>query len=349
MTATDIIERFAANAGKHWSAPREHGRVPFLEGHGSSLYYKNDYEGRVVEIQSYGSHFPLARLALNSDGSRRLWVLNGDRWRSGGFGRTNAHNDYMRRCAQETGTPWIILPFSALREAGIDPDTIEPQEVQEEKWVTERHSSPRLEDVPSSQRRAWNDASSSYVTVEPEDDGLYHWTTERHWLGASVFQATANGYSQARGYSSQRRSYLSSFDYNEPWPLYFLAELPAGASPGTVAEALEVLKPFEVRYAESQGVTVLRQGDVFAIPKDVRTRDLPGPSQHQAIVLGVNHRATEVRVTANGDTYARGWLRHARVPSEHHAIRLGDGKTWHELVKNTVEMHRAWTLGGNVD
>lgn len=60
------------------------------------------------------------------------------------------------------------------------------------------------------------------------------------------------------------RFYVSGFDVNETPPLYFLARLPGPAA--TYADAIESLKPASVKLAESQGVAVLRQGDMFAIP-----------------------------------------------------------------------------------
>lgn len=66
--------------------------------------------------------------------------------------------------------------------------------------------------------------------------------------------------------------YISGFDNNEDPPLYFLARLPHEVS--TYAQALESLKPRSVKVAEAQGRTVLRQGDMFAIPTDYTSEDL---------------------------------------------------------------------------
>src|SRR5262249_45453833 len=154
---------------------------------------------------------------------------------------------------------------------------------------------------------------------------------------------------------------------NEPRPLYFLAELPRDARPQTVEQAREALKPTQVLLAEEHGITVQRQGDVFAIPSLLSTRHLARPSQRSALVPGGNPRATEGRSDAEygGGPSARGKRRRdpdgGRRP-EHVTIQLGDGKTWHLLVKNTVPatrvgsdwsgyrmVSRAWSLGGRVD
>lgn len=416
--ASYIIPRFVQYAGKpHGTEPdgkKGHLRARFPDGGRSSLYY-HSHGGVITEIVSYGSHFPLGRLILNEDGSRKLWVLNGDWWGRGGFGRTNNHNAMMREAAQQSGTPWVIVPFSALREAGISMETIVPVEVLPERWTREDHSAITLDGVPESHRKqhTWRDATGAVITppvaddgrkaypdsaigggsgwhvsrhsalnghqnfpvpgpeyqapledhyqeITPGADGLYHWTEQRHWLGESVFRASYTRYlGRDQGHETRRHAYfLSAFDTNEPRPLYFLAELPRGARPQTVAAAREALKPPEVLAAEAAGRAVLRQGDVFAIARPgMMTRDLPGPSQRMTLVLQVNHRVTEMRML-NGRTYARGRLYHVRRPAEHATIQLGDGKTWHELVRNTVPMHqagnfppsvRAWSMGGRVD
>lgn len=417
-SASEIIPRFVKYAGKpHGTEPdgkNGHLRQRFPDGGGSSLYYYG-HGGVITEIVSYGGHFPLGRLILARDGSRKLWVLNGDRWGRGGSGQTDTHNEMVREAVQQTPVPWIILPFSALREAGIDVETIVPVYQERERWTTEEHSAVTLEDVPSHLRsvRTWRDATGAVITppvaddgreawpdaaisggsgwhvsrhsalnghqgfpvpgpayqapldthyeeITPGPDGRYHWTEQRHWLGESVFRASYTRYlGRDQGHETRRHAYfLSAFDTNEARPLYFLAQLPDGARPQTVDAAREALKPPEVLAAERAGRAVQRQGDVFAIPQEgAPTRLFPGPSQRMAMVLRVNHRATEVRV-ADGRTYARGRLYHVRRPAEHATIQLGDGKTWHLLVRNTVPVHqagnfppnvRAWSMGGRVD
>lgn len=166
---------------------------------------------------------------------------------------------------------------------------------------------------------------------------------------------------------SKRSKYLSAFDHNEAREVYFLCELPR-TSASTVDEAFEALKPREVLDAESAGLTPRRQGDIFAIPTAYTTRELKsrGELVKRPHVLGTNHTASEVIETTEG-TYARGILRHDpgqwRDP-DHARVRMGDGRTWHRLVKNTVPgdggssgnmtarqsgQSRAWTMGGQVD
>jgi len=185
-----------------------------------------------------------------------------------------------------------------------------------------------------------------------------------------------------------KAKFLSSFDEQERRPLYFLCQLP-DTDANTIEEAYESLKPHEVKVAEAEGLEVVRQGDIFAIPmagintKDIRTRS------KRVSLLGTNHTATESFVSdmalplnnntlakfAPRGTYARGTMYHDPEGRErdHARRKLGDGKTWHYIVKNTVpyateptqETERArfrsfdansgtrtvrgWTMGGRVD
>lgn len=63
----------------------------------------------------------------------------------------------------------------------------------------------------------------------------------------------------------RRALYLSSFDYNEPQPLYFLAQVPRGAGADTVESAIEALAPRAVHAARARSIPVERQGDIFFV------------------------------------------------------------------------------------
>jgi hypothetical protein len=71
----------------------------------------------------------------------------------------------------------------------------------------------------------------------------------------------------------RRARYLSSFDYQEWPPLYFLCEVPRGANP-TVETGLDALAPRAVHAALARGRHVERQGDVFFIASDVTREEL---------------------------------------------------------------------------
>lgn len=141
-------------------------------------------------------------------------------------------------------------------------------------------------------------------------------------------------------------TFLSSFDYQEARPLYFLCELPYGAKPTTVEQAIDMLKPPEVIAAEARGLKVIRQGDLFAIPTKLTKRQLRKMRGRRDFtkrlrVLGTNHSVTEGIVCAGGATLGRGIMRHepdGRRGPDH--ARQSLGKAWHLLVRNTVPRTR---------
>jgi hypothetical protein len=146
-------------------------------------------------------------------------------------------------------------------------------------------------------------------------------------------------------YGTRRVTLLSGFDHNERRASYFLCELPRAARNVTsVSDAYESLKPEAVRVAESVGRDVSRQGDIFAIAvPSVTTRDLTrqgGKLERRGTLLRTNHVGTDVVVTPDGVTYARGCLTHApeRRRPDHARIKLSDGRTWYVIVKNTVPL-----------
>lgn len=147
--------------------------------------------------------------------------------------------------------------------------------------------------------------------------------------------------------------YLSGFDHEEARPLYFFAELPRSAKPTTVAEAYEALKPEPVKMAEQMNRPVFRQGDIFGVPmeamdlkalKALNARIVRRGTKNEfrelqlPYVLNTNHTATEVAYLPGGVTLARGTMYHDPEGrrADHARRRLGDGKTWHVVIKNTV-------------
>lgn len=430
-SGSEIIERFVQYAGKpdgYEPGKRGRSRQRFPDGSGSSLFYARDAQGRVTEIRSYGDWFPLATLLLTRTGRRKMWLLNGDRWPGGGFGRTNEHNDIARAAAQASGTPWFIVPFSALRAAGIEPDTIRPVQVNPETWTHEDHSAATLDEVPDQHRKqhvwrdetgaaiippavdgpssAWPDREGGWTVQsrrmgdngyawysDPVDgpaysgeltdhweeiaraaDGLYHWTSERHWLGSSLFRAryrVSGTYKPGQGFVTRNRwaYFVTSFDYNEPRPLWFMSELPRGVKPATVDEAVGALKPQDVRDAETVGIDVLRQGDVFIIQSQGTTeRELiraggelvawtpPGWGTRGGRYVNDSHTVTRAVQMPDGTLYVRGIMRHApqnRRP-DHVSMELWDRQTWGRVVLNAQARSidarpRSWSMGGDVD
>lgn len=318
-------------------------------------------------IFSFGSHFPMAivmRQKLNDSYSRHIrptvgeprWVLvNGDRYSA----TTSKHQALVRGVIEESELDYMIVPFSALEAAGINRASIEPLEVRPDRTEEIHRSSPDEPhgggEVPvwvftgRGDRRYWEPHpdnlrrwfSSGNGAAELGTDGRWHWVDKKHWLGDAAFRA------QVRGKHGRRR-FLSSFDYQESTPLYFLCELPRTSKAETVEQAYEDLKPPQVKAAEAQLREVTRQGDMFAIPTTFNTREVKGMTPHgkgrivkrpRLGLLGTNHTASEVIFATGGRIYARGLLYHnpgAWRQPDHARRKMGDGRTWHLLVKNTV-------------
>jgi hypothetical protein len=150
------------------------------------------------------------------------------------------------------------------------------------------------------------------------------------------------------------RYYLSGVDETGKGSgMYFFAELATKQAPPTLEEAYNTLKPKVVREAEGDGLNVLRQGEWFAIPAQVRTSELMRDVERgiaayrQRHVLGKDgHHELEEAVVykageRKGQVYARGVLRHTQ--DEHTDLDLGTVR-WYLVVHNVVGA--SYTLSG---
>lgn len=283
-------------------------------------------------LYSYGAHFPLVESVRDKRGKLIAFLCNGDRYSV----TTSRHPSIAQEAAQASGVPALTLPFEALRRAGIARDTVRPIDVRPdriERWTEPVPGDWTLTPYGARKEKPAHTETVSAQGVSQDETGAYVVERSRHWLGDSIFSAVARG---------RRRWFISSFDYQERRPLYFLAELPREAKPGTVAEAIEALAPRIVHAAMAQGREVTRQGDIFAIPTELDTRSIRKRARSitkHGNLHGTNHVATEVARCANGVTYARGLLYHVpeawRAP-DHARRKMQDGKTWHLIVRNTV-------------
>ena len=402
-----------------------------------SMSFRND------DLRHYG-HWTLATAIRGANGRTRLVLVNGDRYPgSGGYGPgTTARTAHAERAARQAGFTVLNVPFSALSAAGVEYDSIRVLESLRESYTVtmrselardvfaslERDYSPyrRHEDgrvsvrderkphpLPAAVTQGYGHEDESRWFLERDGD-VFHVPSFRHWLGEAIFSANVR-----EGDRMRRAKFLSAFDHNEGL-CYFLCELPRTKA-RTVDEGFAALMPAEVKRAQDAGLTVERQGDVFAIPTSMTTRELKARAIDQTItkyepvatysavfgrrrnpdtgeieiarfpepfeqtvwdhvpypvkslrsepLLRTNHVATEQITTVDGDTYARGMLHHRpeRRDPDHRRVRLGDGRTWYRILKNTVPLartvrpntvmftaqqsgqSRAWTLGGDVD
>ena len=303
---------------------------------GSQDFGQNRTDGNVFfhgdTIYSYGRHFPMAH-KLTGGGI----LLNSDRYST----TTARHQSDVRSVVGRSGS--IEIPFSALRSAGIHPDSVVIVDTEPSRIIR----GTRKEKV--------------YAYTDPETWRGRYFTgryevhdTEMHLMGRSVFRVG-------------RRWYLSGIDETarDLWSGYFLAQLPGPAK--TVTQALEILKPRlvirrqEYAFNNSLDDGVKRQGEWFfldmpglltknLVKAKVKEsngmwwgREKPGHYlRHKDKNRVMRHKATELR-TLNGHTYVRGTIRH--TGQEHKMLTLG--KTWHLVMENREV--RSFTGNGRVD
>lgn len=337
----------------------------FLSDTRANVKVRQLHPAKHAAIFSYGTHFEMARWVPETDQHTGFWLLNGDTYSNSTTRQQSSVRSAVQRRATKDGEPVVILPYTPLESAGIDLSTIVPVEITADRWepVTYRTAADIPGHIGDSVQA--DPAGSYYIEsgdVIANPDGTFTVVQGRHVLGEALIRATfTTGAWDARvtatGY------FLSAFDHQERTRHYFLAQLPADAAPTTVAEAFEALRPPVVKLADRAGLPVTRQGDVFAVPTEFTTRDLHAhaPTVKGANLLGLGHIATETITLPGGVTYARGILTHrpvtawgTRRPAEHRRQPMGDRKTWHLIVKNTVPTDdagesRAWSQVGNVD
>jgi len=280
-----------------------HGRESYNFRNGSNVWAS----GRT--LYSYGTHFPLAEFYGRRDGTTRerpLFLLNGDRFSVSTSRHQSETRGAIENRAGEFFADIILLPFSALDGAGILRETIRPLEVRADEWINADRYAATLDDVPQ-----WIQSRAEYEpgTLDELENGTYRYTVREHRLGESLFTAAVQvtrrrrrdvtvrdvvraavndirrrpegsalaelGETIAETETARvRHRYVSSFDRNEPAPLYFLATLPSTSRAHSVAAAIEDLAPAAVHAAMLRGADVLRQGDIFAIPTNATDADM---------------------------------------------------------------------------
>lgn len=203
----------------------------------------------------------------------------------------------------------------------------------------------------------------------------YTWTTRRHRLGDCVFRAKVRSNKKVSGTCCvpckgkgfvdrwQRRArcltchgmgglvkryerwatFISSFDPQEAGRFYFLCELPYGAKPETLEDALECLKPEAVKMAEMLNKRVVRQGDIFFIETSLSDDDVKDNAKRigktrELKLLGQNHSATRVAYMKDGLQLSKGRVYH--LPGEHRVQELGERFSWWAVVKNTCPIRK---------
>lgn len=284
-----------------------------IKGKASNMFIEDN------ELFSYGHHF---RLAIRKDyGMGVQFLINGDTY-------SNSTSAQTRACINGL-KPNVQIPFSALRAAGISPQELKIVDFRADKYYEVCKECKKDSKRNADYRDVHSDGSELCLDEKGNRD-----ITSIHTLGAVLL-------------SYQDRFFLSSIDDNEPWRMrkYFICEL--GKPADTITQAYQDLKPEDVIEAESTGLEIRRQGDIFFIQSSMPTRDMKVEHIRQARLYETSHIATEGRKVW-GDWYVRGTVRHRpdnRNP-EHAMLTLGH-ETWWRAVKNTAK--QGWSAVGNVD
>lgn len=299
-------------------------------------------EAGYSRLVSYG-HFDLA--VRKADGQL---ILNGD----------NAPTVTSRKQQRELrsslgGRQACLLPFSALEAARVEPSDVNIVATTSDRQIV-KWKACKCD-------KSWHQQESEYIRLL--GDGTHERKHVAHFLGETLF--TVGGLVREAQY------FVCGLDRNDdPSKRHFyLARLPEGAAPTTVDEALETLKPPGL---PEEGW--LRQGEWFFVPRpDVKAKvdekNILVKETHvgyQGLKPGVpiitanvdrvrdmywdswevrsrarRHRAT--RMYVNGAVYVSGMVR----DEEHTPLKLGNGKTWYQVVRNLSE--GSWAAGGKVD
>lgn len=337
---------------------------------GGGLYAATGTKRLSVDIQPYGTilvsyeRFHLGFRGTDRDGNVTL-IINGD---NGASVTTRKQQSELRRAA--SSVTHSVVPFSALQAARVSLDAFQlvatTPDTQRPVWKRCKHENCHLHTEGST---AWQKVEKDGSTVyehpdysswRPAKNGAHEFETSVHFLGETLFRDRY-----------RNRYYVCGLDRNDdPRKRHFyLAQLPQGVTPTSVDEALASLRPANL----PEGA--LRQGEWFFVPVGIKPgkdgqliRETPtspygDPKPKPGVPIVTNdpdqmrehleraswdlvtrarrHRAT--RMYVNGKVYVSGMVRDA----EHTALKLGDGKSWYEVVRNLST--GSWGAGGQVD
>jgi hypothetical protein len=269
-------------------------------------------------IFSYGRHFPLV---VQIPGG---FLVNGSRYSVS----TARHQNLALRALAESRQRYAVVPFNAIERAmaALKQKAAYPflSGLKEAVSIT----------IPSSGER-WRS-----VEYKKPDGTVAHRSV--HTLGDSVIRVRDHDFVSAVDETGVGRG------------IYFFTQLPRRKTPSTLQEALDMLKPPLVRNAEKEGLEVRRQGEWFAVPVRIGTRQLMRDVRRGVAVLGLNHvlgREGHHQLThaviykygpEKGQVFAHGSMRHTR--GEHRLLTL---PAWSRIVHSV--QGRSYSLSGNFD
>jgi hypothetical protein len=306
---------------------------------------------------SYGRHFALAHYLGDRDG-KKFFLKNGDR-ASQTTSRQQA--EVQELCAGPT------VSFSAFTVAGIDLSPLRAENVIDFAEDMRVYLMRDKETGVFYRLGKWNSDLGEYEQGEaftPPKQGAFfpdRSEPEKNGFVSGVWHVLAACLIHVGG-----RYLLSAVDEGS----YFVSELSSPAK--SIQEAFALLKPREVRKAETKGATVERQGEWFFVPTSINSdrklaevlnlprvkptiESLPrrrdAENCHRCYIVQhsdalwargtVRHQREEPRYISGTQTLPDGRVFPAairkgftyRATREHTALRLG--KEWHRVYRNT--------------
>ncbi|HET9409265.1 MAG TPA: hypothetical protein VFO39_18635 [Candidatus Sulfotelmatobacter sp.] len=303
----------------HWAIAHKfaHG---VTKARGSRIFIEEN------NIFSYGHHFVLATRKEEGDwGAGVKFIVNADRYSNSTSGHTNL---VIHACK-----PNVQIPYTALDAAGLC----------EARWSS-AGPHPALRIVAHDVDRWY--AVCRTCGMDVDNEGTFHLADQSAVCPAPAGKPTWRCEHVLGGVVIElgNKHYLSAVDHNEPWRMrsYFLCELPRKVD--SVADAYSSLKPEKVVAAETSGVEVRRQGDVFLIacPQSWKPRKHLGCLLRDHRLWDGTHVASRA-FTSHGCLFVSGKLTHER--QQHRAVYF-KGR-WYEAVKNNAAA--SWNAAGYVD
>jgi hypothetical protein len=256
-------------------------------------------------------------------------IINAD---DGPSKMTRQHQSELRAAVNEAKIRHAYLPFSTLASAGISPEGIQIVHITNDKNLS---------------------------TIKKDKNGN-EYTSNTHFLGETLFRHSYFG--------NKSIYYVSGLDRNDNPSKrnFYLARL-IGRKFKTVDEALDSLRPKNVPKDS------LRQGEYFFVPVNINVKkdlvcssytlfenvnkgipiisddgeilstELYGSFMYNALSRRKGrHVATRIFIDKK-NVYASGMVRDIK----HSALKLGDGKQWFKVVRNTAD--GSWGATGEVD
>lgn len=275
-------------------------------------------------LYSYGEHFPLA-VSIG-----RFYICNGDKYST----TTSTHQTLLFESIPNRMR--VEIPFSALYSAGIAGDPDKPS------YTVNRYDIDSIKEIKILD---WEE--DRYIDIgrvsKKTGEKIY-----QHVLGAVLFE-------------HKGRKFLSGLDETGKGNgVYFLTQL-ADDTPTTVLEALESLKPAEVKQAEEEGLEVKRQGEFFFIPVNNDLNDYlnmlkkEGKAQKDYLIQGregnAGHHIAQYGINFEGNQYVWGIIKHSR--GDHRQVKLYETGTkpkdrmWYKVVENIQVA--SWSASGGID